>query len=86
MVFGVFRRMARQSDVTEIRSARTCRRFESSDPAIALQRHRNLKNECVCVWGRMRVVLGAELDATTHLTLGLETPKNGESHQERCAG
>ena len=53
---------------------------------MALQRHRNLKNECVCVWGRMRVVLGAELDATTHLTLGLETPKNGESHQERCAG
>jgi hypothetical protein len=45
-----------------------------------------LKTSVFAFGGCGLVVLGAELDATTHVTLGLETPKNGESHQERCAG
>src|SRR5882724_9496002 len=69
-VFGVFRRMARQSEITEIRTARTCPRFESGDPAMAGPHSKGTaisKTSVFAFGGCVLVVLGAELDATTHV-------------------
>jgi hypothetical protein len=58
--------MARQSDITEIRSTRTYPRFESGDPDMAGPHSKGLaisKTSVFAFGGRVLVVLGAELDA-----------------------